>query len=187
MKIEYVDVSNSAVHRDFITKAVNAYADDFFPPLYTRGSTTDKRLMEGHNTWPSDGLEVYIHGLFKQVNIFAVCDDGVLNGFMSFIHNRKDEPVFSNLGYGINNYISTVCVERIIRNSGIGMALYDFFETKLPKELRSDFASTRTWSRNEYHINLLKKRGYELVHTIKDDRKFNGKIADTVFYIKRLV
>ena len=183
MKIQYINVMNTPKYKDFIIKMVRDSDDEFFPPLSTRGSTTEKQLKIDVRS--NNSIDAYISNLFGQVNVFASNEDGVLVGFMSVIHNRQDEPIFTSSNPGTYNYVSTVCVGKEYRRLGICSALYDFVENSLPHEFVSDFTCTRTWCWNSSHIQLLKKRGYKLIHTIEGDRNHNGKAADTVFYVKK--
>lgn len=49
------------------------------------------------------------------------------------------------------------------------------------------YVSTRTWSTNISHINLLKKRNYENTYTIRNDRILeDGTKVDTVYFGKNL-
>jgi len=183
MKIKYVDIENSQEHKNFMVGIVKDCDDEFFPPLSARGGTTEKQLKI--NTHSNNSIDAYINNLCEQINVFATLEDGTLVGFMSIIHNRQDEPIFTSANHGTHNYITTVCVENEYRRLGICTALYDFIENNLPSEYVSDFTCTRTWCWNTNHIKLLEKRGYELIHIIERDRNHDGKTADTVFYAKK--
>ena len=170
-------------HSHFIRNIVDECSHEFFPPLTARKSTTEKNLAGATNA-ADIGVDPYVEGLLKQENIFATSDDELI-GFMSFIHDRSGEPIFDNLNFGANNYISTICVKNQFRNQGIGQLFYDFIERALPNKLAGNFVSTRTWSENKNHIHLLEKRGYSLIHTGMSDREWSGVKTSSVYYVKK--
>ena len=107
---------------------------------------------------------------------------------MSFIYNYERNEFFNkNKIDDINNYISTICVRKEFRRKGITEQMYWYIENSLPKDMSSQYVSTRTWSTNISHINLLKKRNYEITHTIRNDRILkDGTKVDTVYFGKNL-
>jgi len=185
LSIYYLDnVAKCEKHSHFMRSIIDECSHEFFPPLTARKSTTEKNLAGGDNT-VDIGTDAYVEGLLAQENIFATSDNDDLIGFMSFIHNRLGEPIFDNLNYGTNNYISTICIKKQFRNHGIGQLFYDFIEHSLPDNLAANFVSTRTWSENKNHIHLLEKRGYTLVYTGISDREWSGVRTSSVYYVKK--
>jgi len=186
MNIFYVDdAKRSERYAEYVRFLVNECSHEFFPPLNARKGTTDTDL-KAHATLQVAGVDAYVNGLLGQANIFATNGNGEAIGFMSFIHNRSGEPIFDDLRFGINNYISTICVLLPYRRMGIGKLLYEFIEEGLPSEVSSDFISTRTWNDNKNHIFLLEKRGYECVHSLENDREHDGVVKSSVYFAKKL-
>ena len=183
--VHILNTRDSKKHVKYMTTLIQRCNNDYFPPLSTRGGTRDSDLKKCEIS--HIGINSYVAELLGQENIFAVSDNRELIGFMSFIHNRRGETIFDCLNYGLNNYISTICVEPNHRNCGVATAMYDFIEEKLPNALCSSFISTRTWSGNENHIHILKRRGYSLIHTKIDDREYNGEKANSVYFVKLLI
>ncbi|MCL2229280.1 MAG: GNAT family N-acetyltransferase [Firmicutes bacterium] len=183
-------------------------AKDFVPALSLRRGTTDKKIEEDsvwgiHDFQDVDPSELVKHGfpmryyggLMKQVNILLLPEnERYIEGFMSFRHDylnnlpkgaEGDIENFRGLTDGKMNYLSTVAVDPRSRCRGYGTLMYDFYENYLPDYLKADVHGTRTWGTNTAHLPMLKKRGYELVKTIKND-PLRGEGIDTVYYAKRL-
>jgi ribosomal protein S18 acetylase RimI-like enzyme len=179
----FEDVTGQKLFADFIGHIVNTCSDEFFPPLLGRRDTQQKMFWTKPSSDVCGGEGMYLNSLLAQSNIFATVD-GKIIGLMSFIHDCHDE-IFDKLGYGKNNYVSTICVDPSYRTIGAAGAMYNFIESKLPQERCAGFTSTRTWGGNAKHIRLLERRGYSLIHRIKDDREYNGQTEDTVYYAKR--
>ena len=125
--------------------------------------------------------------IVKQYNILVIDNDKIV-GLMSFIHNFKEHKYFKIDKYDmINNYITTICVNKDYRNRKIATILYDYIENNLPQEINSEYISTRTWSTNLSHINLLKRRNYENTYRIKNDRMINDTTkVDTIYFLKHI-
>lgn len=160
---------------------------EFVPPLSVRNSTkqTDFNFIGIHDT-DNKPME-YFRKITEQHNILTI-EDGIVIAFMSFINDYdKNEFFHKNNIADINNYISTICVRKEFRRKGITEKMYEYIENNLPKDRASLYVSTRTWSTNLAHINLLKKRNYENTYTIKNDRILeDGTKVDTVYFGKNL-
>ena len=187
IKIIYMDPIKSYKVKiyDNILSLLNECNNEFVPPLSSRYSTQQKEFnnIEVTNQKPN----IYFDMIIKQHNIVAINNDKVV-GIMSFINNYDKKEYFgADFKNKNNNYISTVCVKKEFRHKKIATRLYDFIENQLPQEIKGECVSTRTWSSNKLHINLLNKRGYENTYTIKDDRTLmdNTKV-DTMYFCKAI-
>jgi L-asparaginase len=98
--------------------------------------------------------------------------------FASFIHDPQKS----------DNYLSTLITAKGHRGQGLACLLYDYLENEKNAGVpAAATVSTRTWSENAAHIELLKKRGYQLTKTIKDDRiTADGRTVDTVYFSKAI-
>lgn len=107
---------------------------------------------------------------------------------MSFIYNYDRNELFNKNNIDdINNYISTICVKKEFRRKGITGKMYEYIENVLPKDTASQYVSTRTWSTNIAHINLLKKRNYDNTYIMKNDRTLeDGTKVDTLYFGKNV-
>lgn len=179
----FENITGKQEYIDFVEHIVKECSEEFFPPLLGRSSTQQKSFGRQPSSNDKHSDKSYINNLLMQSNIFAIVDNNIA-GFMSFIYDCHNE-IFDKLGYGKNNYITTICVEPKFRGRGIANALYDFIEQKLPLKSKADFTSTRTWSGNKSHLSLLDRRGYSLIHKIKDDREYQGQKADSVYYARK--
>lgn len=159
---------------------------EFIPPLSFRNSSTQKDFS-GSSQSPNEisGITLYLNDLMKQNNIF-VLDGENLIAFMSFKPNHFKFPFDTIIEPNeVNNYISTLIVHPKYRRFHIAYRLYDYIENLLNNDNMMACISTRTWSTNVSHINLLKKRGYKFIYSAKNDRTDNeGNIVDTVYYLK---
>ncbi|MGN0415956.1 MAG: GNAT family N-acetyltransferase [Agathobacter sp.] len=145
---------------------------EFFPPLSTRTSTTQKNLVPAEIREPS--LEPYFGGLKKQAVILATREDAVA-GILSFIPRCR--KTLGDREYDVL-YITTVIVGKKHRRKGISTAMYE----KLMQEFPDRDILIRTWSENQGQRAALEKLGFRLIMCIPDDR---GKGMDTVYYEKR--
>lgn len=158
--------------------------NEFVPPLSTRNATTQTDF----NSIVSCEIPYqYWINILKQKNILAYVDD-CLAGFMSFkcnydIGNWFNVKIGKNI---INNYISTVCIYKDYRRLGLAKKMYNYIENNLPNKYRSNYISTRTWSTNINHINLLYQCNFLLVNTIPDDREYNDLKFDTLYFGKKI-
>lgn len=159
---------------------------EFVPPLSTRNTTTQVNFNLGCLLSDLCPYEYWIN-ILKQQNILAIVDDFIV-GIMSFRFNYKFDEAFDiNIPKdALNNYVSTICVNKDYRKYGIAGKLYNYIENNLPNKYKSDYVSTRTWSTNKSHINLLYKYSYSLAYTIANDREYDGTKLDTLYFLKHL-
>lgn len=155
------------------------------PSLSSRNSTkqVDFNLIYNTDNKPIE----YFKKITEQHNILAI-EDGIVIGFMSFIYNYDRNELFNKNNIDdINNYISTICVKKEFRRKGITGKMYEYIENVLPKDTASQYVSTRTWSTNIAHINLLKKRNYDNTYIMKNDRTLeDGTKVDTLYFGKNV-
>ena len=188
MKIVFYDQidCNSMLYNDLV-KLLACCDTEFVPPLSSREGTRQKVFRENTEMSLSIVPTEYVNALMQQKSILALSDDHLV-GFMSFIFDFEDnelfEPIYNKSG--CNNYISTICIDPSYRKQGIASMLYSYIENDLPDPAKSCYVSTRTWSTNTGHLELLKKRGYTLTHTILRNRAHDGVEIDTVYYCKEL-
>lgn len=160
--------------------------EEFVPSLSTRNTTTQIGFDSACIASDKQPYQYWVN-ILKQKNILAIVD-GHIVGIMSFRYNYKLGEYF-DIGVqrdAINNYVSTICIDKNYRGHGMGRKLYDYIENNLPKKYTSDYVSTRTWSTNKGHINLLYKLSYVLMYTIANDREYNGNKLDTLYFVKHL-
>lgn len=187
MEIKYLEPIELIKHKNYMNDILDILVEcdkEFIPPLSSRNSTrqtnfnyteTDTRPME------------YFKMITQQNNILTI-QDGVVIAFMSYIYNYDKDEFFNKENVNdINNYITTICVRKEFRGKGLAEKMYEYIEDTLLKKIESPYISTRTWSTNIPHINLLKKRNYENTHTIKNDRSLeDGTKVDTIYFGKNL-
>ncbi len=158
---------------------------EFIPPLSTRNATTQTDFNSSSMVSYVPLYQYWID-ILSQQNILAFVND-CLVGFMSFKYNYKIGNWFSAKirENDINNYISTICIYKNYRRLGIARKMYDYIENNLPKEYKSNYVSTRTWSTNISHIKLLYRCKFLLLHTIPNDREYNDLKFDTLYFWKK--
>lgn len=184
MNILYIgEIDETDVYNYGLVNLLLTTDQEFFPPLSYRNSTRDQIFDDTKTINHSSDIEPYISAIRKQKNILALEDNQVC-GFLSFIHDYRDETLGSE--YAVNNYVSTICVNPQHRRLGIANLLYRYLEKSLPDSIKSKYITTRTWKDNFRHINLLTQRNYCLVHRIANHRKYNDIITDTVYFAKSL-
>jgi ribosomal protein S18 acetylase RimI-like enzyme len=168
--VEYV--SNPREYGDEIRRLLRAGDEEFVPPLSAReGTTQTSGLDESRN----DALDEYYQQCIEQSFILAHTDGDVL-GFLSF----RDGYEADALGeYTPATYVSTIIVDPEHRREGLARRMYLELLTAIPESLHQPYITTRTWSTNDNHLNLLEELGFELLTRIEDDR---GEGIDTVYY-----
>lgn len=169
-EIRHISILKDDAYALGILKLLAASEDEFIPRLSGRASTTQKNMNSNEPT--VKGLMDYFGNIMEQSAIVATYDGKVV-GFMSYRRNlhNMDIPVT----VCDNVYVTTVIVDSRMRGKGIAGRFY-----KMLFDLyRERYIYTRTWSTNRAHITLLGTLGFELIHTIKDDR---GAGIDTVYY-----
>lgn len=145
--------------------------DEFHPPLSGREGTTQ---TSGLNEEQNDALDDYLKDLLDQQFVLAL-NDGVV-GFLSFRQDYTAEPISQ---YSPSEYVSTVAVHPEERRQGYAQQMYHTLLTDLPEDIYNSYVTTRTWSTNYSHLNLLDELGFKNVATIPNDR---GEDVDTVYY-----
>lgn len=142
---------------------------EFVPPLSYRRDTTQKNL---NSALEQEELPyAYYEKVILQSNILAV-EEGNVVGFMSF-EEESIQKIKQTTYHTI--YLSTLIVQKESRRKGLANLLY--------KELLGRFPgkniTTRTWSTNAAHINLLGKLGFRVLVRIENDR---GRGIDTIYF-----
>lgn len=190
MEIEYLKPTELIKCKNYMNNILDILVEcdkEFVPPLSSRNSTkqADFNFIGNYDT-DNKPME-YFKKITEQHNILVI-QDGIVIAFMSYIYNYDKNEFFNKNNIDdINNYISTICVRKEFRRKGITEKMYEYIENALPKDIASKYVSTRTWSTNIGHINLLKKRNYENTYTIKNDRILeDGTKVDTVYFGKDL-
>lgn len=145
--------------------------EDFFPPLSSRASTTQKELKGGEKS--NDGVKKYCDAMVGQNILVALTEDEIC-GFISFKENYTNSEIPDSDKPNI--YISTVLVNPAFRGRKITAGLYEHL-LSLYRE-RNIF--TRTWSGNDAHTKILMRLGFAEHRRIKNDR---APGVDTVYYV----
>ena len=158
---------------DDVTELLVKADDEFIPPLSTRANTTQMDFAQSSSRKKS--IEPYLTKLLTQKFALAI-EDGHVIGFISFIEDYFAEGVKIPAE---NIYISTICVDKTRRRGNVANSLYELLEDEIDKSA----IYTRTWSTNDAHLGLLKKRGYKLIAKTVGDRA-DG--IDSVYYEKNL-
>ncbi|MBQ6542065.1 MAG: GNAT family N-acetyltransferase [Lachnospiraceae bacterium] len=152
-------------YEDQIHRLLWACDRDFYPPLSTRGSTTEQNLRSGEESL--SGPELYLNSLRSQSWLLAV-SEGRLLGFMSFIPEKVVDGIRCV-------YFSTLIVDPEARHQGVARHIY--------RALIEDHAGKtivlRTWSTNRGHLALLEQLGFRSYKVLKDDR---GEGVDTIYF-----
>ena len=145
---------------------------EFIPPLSSRYSTIQQNFQV------QEDIEGNIREYFETINsqqILIAIDGNDVIGFMSFRSNYICDVIQEN--YIPNIYVSTVVVDKKYRNMGITSKFYK----RLINRYKDRNIFTRTWSKNIIHIRILKKSGFKIIYTKKDDR---GVGIDTLYFGK---
>ena len=148
---------------------------EFVPPLSTRIATTQNKFVFDDDYKVNDSINLYLSTLTQQKFILAFHNE-IIVGFLSFVENHTFE--FLNIP-SENIYITTVCVATNYRRCGISKELHVFLKATFQNTL----IYTRTWNTNISHIALLKKKNYDLIYEIANDR---GQGIDSVYYAKKI-
>ena len=145
---------------------------EFFPPLSSRGSSTQTDLQNADTV--SDGAKAYYEAMSIQPVIVAV-EDGRCFGFMAF----KKDYTCEYYDKTPNLYASTCVVHPDARGKGLMRGFYQTMIDLFP--LCSIY--TRTWHTNTPHLKVLDRLGFRLIAQLKDHR---GPGLDTVYYCKEV-
>lgn len=175
----YNDLSNKVLSES-VWKILCECDREFIPHLSARESSYQGVLNDIKNTH-SKPIS-YFNAMKQQKFIICKeCNTNEIVAFMTFKRNYNcDEMSISNK----SNYITTICVTKNHRNKGILKLLYNYIEYKLPKEVRLNYLTTRTWSTNTWHIHTLKKNGYKIINTLVNHR---GENIDTIYFAKSIL
>lgn len=155
---------------------LEAYGEDFVPPLSQRHSTCQQGLRGGDG--PSDqGPRAYFEEMKRQRFLLAVEGEETA-GFLTFRYDYVPEILSAQGGEGVLGlYITTIIVAAPYRRQGLAREFYRRLMALYPQRRR--LISTRTWSGNINHISLLQKLSFSGPVRIPDDR---GPGIDTVYY-----
>ena len=147
---------------------------EFVPPLSQRESTTQGILTGSGMDIQKEPLS-YFQTLSCQSAILVVEQERVV-GFMSYRGHYICEDVQDQVP---TIYVSTIIVDPSHRGQGLTRRMYQKL-MELAQE-RALPISTRTWSTNHAHINVLSRLGFYELLRIRDGR---GPGIDTVYFRK---
>ena len=163
-----------------VWRLLEAYGEDFVPPLSQRRSTTQQGL-QGADEPSGRGPAAYFAELKRQRFLLALEGERVA-GFLSFRYDYVPDILSDQAPEGVLGlYITTIIVAADHRRQGLAREFYRRLMALYPRRRR--LISTRTWSGNENHISLLQKLSFAGPVRIPDDR---GPGIDTVYYHKML-
>lgn len=151
-----------AVVRRGVRELLAVVDDEFVPPLSRRTDTISTEAVAR----PSDSAPVaYLETMLEESWLIAVDGDDVC-GLLSFRtgHGGAGLP-----GCSPSLYATTVAVAPAVRRARVGTALYDALERRA-RELRVPYLTTRTWTTNTSHLDLLRARGFWSVAELPDHR-----------------
>ncbi len=178
MKIRFIDKLTDEKVSNEIWNILCECDSEFYPPLssreYTFGDIKNNLVQEQVKPYK------YFEKLKKQVFWIALNEKEEVMGFMAIIHEYSGDELKD---YSPSIYITTICVSHQFRRHGIALELYTCFINNMPDTFRLPYITTRTWSTNTYHMNLLKKIGFDIVLELKNHR---GEGVHTYYYAKKL-
>jgi len=155
-----------------ILKEVDA---EFVPPLSSRNSPRDVTLYNSSKVVNDCEPTRYFKEMLKQRTI-VVKINGKVAGFLSY----RENYLVPEIKEARAAYVSTIAISRRYRGKGLAKSLYKFLIERVSQNPENPHSiSTRTWSTNQAHINLILNLGFCLVASVKDGR---GKGIDTVVY-----
>ena len=143
---------------------------EFYPPLSSRGSTTQADLQSAQNV--SEGVKDYFREIARQHAVLALEENRVV-AFMSFKKDYVCEHISPE--FAPNLYVTTVIVHPDFRRRSLARRMYDVLIKHYPKR----YIFTRTWSKNDSHIRILLNRGFHEHCVLYNDR---GNGVDTNYY-----
>lgn len=152
--------------KNAIRELVKSVDDDFNPPLSTRTSSIHLDFKDS-----SGSIDEYIDDLLDNEAILALVD-GKIAGILFY---RTDYHVVKLNKRGL--YVVVILVGKNYRGHKIASKLYSAVEDRADSMHKKIYL--RTWSGNKTQEAILPKRGYSIIHRIKDDR---GPGRDTVYY-----
>lgn len=180
MLLKYYSVLQESRLKVGVIDLVKRCNYEFIPPLSCRRDIQEKNLSQGTSFF-DENIESYLNSLFEQSFIVALDNEKVV-GFMSFRENYipaeiKAEIKSGNMLWYNFCYVSTIIVDREYRKHGLATQFYhELFKL-------FDLITTRTWSINYGHLNILQKLDFKLVKRISNDR---GENIDTVYFLKNV-
>lgn len=173
--------ADEPVIQEQIKALVFACDQEFYPPLSSRTSSTQSHLNTSDSV-KEDGPLTYYEEIKKQSFIVAV-EDSKLIGFLTYIQDYQ-QAVFAEYCPGCNNhYVTTICVTKANRGQKISHQLYEELEKQTASTINS-VVSTRTWSENYSHINVLEKRDYQMIYQLNNHR---GEGIHTLYFAKQIM
>jgi ribosomal protein S18 acetylase RimI-like enzyme len=177
IEISDVNPKDFAV-RDALWKLLLMIDHEFVPPLSTRESTTEMKLV-GNERNATTGPRAYFNNILKQ-NIIMARVEGFWVGFLSFQHNCTLQFLKE---WAPCNYLTTIGVSPYYRNIGIARSMYRFILNDLTPELQAPYWATRTWSTNSDHLHLLNKIGFSCASTVENHRGYG---IHTLYYVYQM-
>ena len=172
LEMLFVEVLNE-VQKEFVWKMICLCDNEFVPALSSRSDTS--KLI----TKPIDNAENLPIDFFSDMlanEQFILVFDKSTDKFIGFMSINID---FDNIvlpEYSPSIYISVICVHPDFRNNGIAKQLYKYLFSKFGL---GNAYTVRTWTQNYNHCDLLRKIGFKIVKTFKDER---GKGIDTLYF-----
>jgi len=162
--------------KDKIWKLLCLADEEFYPPLSVRDS--ENVVFEDKQSFKPTGKPLIFYQEVMNQHIFAAIEEDELVGFLSYESDYINEDLKAN-NFGKTWYVNALIVDENHRRKGIANKLYDALENYAIN--KTDDIFTRTWSFNDSHINLVKRRGYDLVIQLDHHR---GTGIHTVYYRK---
>lgn len=148
---------------------------DFCPPLSFRSSTSQKELCGAKQG--NGGVALYYQEILQQPAMLVKRGERVI-GFLSY---RIGYTCKALEEYGEVCYLTTLCLRHEERGKGLSPRIYEAAEAHIRERYPRLPITLRTWSTNQAQLHLMKKLGYRLTATLKNDR---GEQIDTVYYVK---
>jgi ribosomal protein S18 acetylase RimI-like enzyme len=167
--------ADPATHRDAVSRLLAIADEEFVPPL-TADSRRDIARSTGEGQ--SRSIEEYVADCLERPLVVATVD-GTVVGFMSIEQIAESEALGE---YTPSNHVDLVVVDPEYRGRGIGTELYRNLLTAAPAGIARPYVSTKTWTTNDRHIEILERLDFDLVSRIPDDR---ADSVDTVYYARR--
>lgn len=143
--------------------------NEFYPPLSYRESLDSNNKVTLPYSYFTEMIDLSFVCVFQHQKLIA---------FMSFSNTNLCEELKK---FEKSNYITTICVSHSSRGKGLTTIMYDYLINNISDKLYLPFITTRTWSLNTRHINVLKKLGFETVKILDNDR---GNNIDTIYFAK---
>lgn len=180
-RIQLTGHEMSAKTREEIWQILCQCDHDFYPPLSDRESSAQKDLNHPARSNTEGAIKPYkYYNELIQQDFITAAHGGTVIGFLSF---RPSYICDALKDFGRSAYATTMCVLPQWRGNHLMPRMYDCLEYSLPQLYGIHALSTRTWSLNHLHISYLKKRHFQEIAVLKDDR---GPGIDTIYFGKYL-